>query len=134
MPVLDTPFAQLHLIRQPEQQNEPLQAFDAADEYLLNHLAEQNLPKGSRVLVLNDSFGALAISLVGSMHVTSSSDSFLAIQALEKNLTRNQFAFYAVTVITASQPLIGPFDLDFSSPSSMKRNMRPRSEIRGVLD
>lgn len=110
MPVLDTPFAQLHLIRQPEQQNEPLQAFDAADEYLLNHLAEQNLPKGSRVLVLNDSFGALAISLVGSMHVTSSSDSFLAIKALEKNLTRHQCAFDAVTVIAASQPLIGPFD------------------------
>jgi 16S rRNA (guanine1207-N2)-methyltransferase len=41
MPLLDTPFAQLDLIRQPEQQNEPLQAFDAADEYLLNHLAAQ---------------------------------------------------------------------------------------------
>ena len=110
MPALESPFAQLHLIRQPEQQNEPLQAFDAADEYLLNHLAEQNLPKGSRVLVLNDSFGALAISLVGSMHVTSSSDSFLAIKALGKNLTRHQCAFDAVTVIAASQPLIGPFD------------------------
>ena len=66
MPVLETPFAQLHLIRQPEQQNEPLQAFDAADEYVLNHLAEQGLPANSRVLVLNDSFGALAISLVAS--------------------------------------------------------------------
>lgn len=84
MPVLETPFAQLQLIRQPEQQNEPLQAFDAADEYLLNHLAEQGLPSGSRVLVLNDSFGALAISLVSTMDVTSSSDSCLAIQALEK--------------------------------------------------
>ena len=35
MPILDTPFAQLDLIRQPEMANEPLQAFDAADEYLL---------------------------------------------------------------------------------------------------
>ena len=43
MPVLESPFAQLRLIRQPEQQSEPLQAFDAADEYLLNHLAEQAL-------------------------------------------------------------------------------------------
>lgn len=49
MPVLETPFAQLNLIRQPEQQNEPLQAFDAADEYMLNHLAEQEMPAGSRV-------------------------------------------------------------------------------------
>ena len=84
MPVLESPFAQLRLIRQPEQQNEPLQAFDAADEYLLNHVAEQGLPVDSRVLILNDSFGALAISLVATMKVTSSSDSFLAIQALEK--------------------------------------------------
>jgi 16S rRNA (guanine1207-N2)-methyltransferase len=31
MPLLASPFAQLDLIRQPEQPNEPLQAFDAAD-------------------------------------------------------------------------------------------------------
>ena len=110
MPVLETPFAQLHLIRQPEQQNEPLQAFDAADEYVLNHLAEQGLPANSRVLVLNDSFGALAISLEPTMNVTSCNDSFLAVQALEKNLVRNGRPFNAVTVVPASEPLIGPFD------------------------
>ena len=103
MPVLESPFAQLRLIRQPEQQNEPLQAFDAADEYLLNHLAEQALPANSRVLVLNDSFGALAVSLVGTLQVTSSSDSFLAMQALEKNLVRNGHAYDAVTIIPASE-------------------------------
>ena len=110
MPVLESPFAQLRLIRQPEQQNEPLQAFDAADEYLLNHVAEQGLPVDSRVLILNDSFGALAISLVATIKVTSSSDSFLAIQALEKNLVLNGHAFDAVTIIPASEPLTGPFD------------------------
>ena len=110
MPALESPFAQLHLIRQPEQQNEPLQAFDAADEYLLNHVAELALPANSRILVLNDSFGALAVSLVSTMHVTSSSDSFLAVQGLEKNLVRNGHAFDAVSIIPASQPLAGPFD------------------------
>ena len=110
MPVLESPFAQLRLIRQPEQQNEPLQAFDAADEYLLNHLAEQALPANSRVLVLNDSFGALAVSLVSTLPVTSSSDSFLALQALEKNLVLNGHAYDAVSIIPASEPLVGPFD------------------------
>ena len=110
MPLLESPFAQLDLIRQPEQQNEPLQAFDAADEYLLNHLAEQALPVNSRVLVLNDSFGALAISLVNTMKVSSSSDSFLATQALQKNLVRNGFGYDATSIIPADQPLIGPFD------------------------
>ena len=63
MPLLDSPFAQLDLIRQPEQHNDPLQAFDAADEYLLSHLAAQQPTAATRVLVLNDSFGALAASL-----------------------------------------------------------------------
>ncbi|MFP3516898.1 methyltransferase [Pseudomonas sp. SIMBA_077] len=110
MPALENPFAQLHLIRQPEQQNEPLQAFDAADEYLLNHMAELALPVNSRILILNDSFGALAVSLASTMQVTSSTDSFLAVKALEKNLVRNGQAFDAVSIIDASQPLVGPFD------------------------
>ncbi len=110
MPLLDTPFAQLDLIRQPEQQNEPLQAFDAADEYLLNHLAAQQPAADTHVLVLNDSFGALAASLSGKVRVSSSGDSFLGFQGLEKNLLRNGQAFDAVRGIPASEPLVGPFD------------------------
>ncbi|KAF1019567.1 MAG: Ribosomal RNA large subunit methyltransferase G [Pseudomonas sp.] len=110
MPLLHSPFAQLDLIRQPEQANEPLQAFDAADEYLLTYLAEQQLAATTRVLVLNDSFGALAASLAGQVNVTSSGDSFLAAQALEKNLARNGKAFDAVPFVPASQVPTGPFD------------------------
>ncbi|AUZ48237.1 methyltransferase [Pseudomonas orientalis] len=110
MPLLDSPFAQLDLIRQPEQHNDPLQAFDAADEYLLNHLAGQQPPAETRVLVLNDSFGALAASLAGQVQVTSSGDSFLAAQGLGKNLVRNGKAFDAVTFVPASQVPVGPFD------------------------
>lgn len=110
MPLLISPFAQLDLIRQPEQQDEPLQAFDAADEYLLNYVAEHGLSLHSKVLVLNDSFGALATSLMPHANVVSSSDSFLAVQALEKNLARNGMAYDAVPVTPASEPLAGPFD------------------------
>jgi len=110
MPLLDTPFAQLDLIRQPEQQNEPLQAFDAADEYLLAYLAEQQPDAQTRVLVLNDGFGALAASLAGKVEVISSGDSFLALQALGKNLVRNGRPFDAVPTLPASEPLAGPFD------------------------
>ncbi|MGC5701895.1 methyltransferase [Pseudomonas sp. NFXW11] len=110
MPVLASPFAQLDLIRQPEQQNEPLQAFDAADEYLLNHLAEQQPDSSTRVLVLNDSFGALAASLLGKVQVCSSGDSYLGALALEKNLARNGLPFDAVRVVPASETVSGPFD------------------------
>jgi len=110
MPLLITPFAQLDLVRQPEQQDEPLQAFDAADEYLLNHVAEQGVTLQSRVVVLNDSFGALAASLAQHATVISSTDSFLAAQGLEKNLIRNEMAYDSVPLIPASEPLPGPFD------------------------
>src|SRR5690606_26394077 len=110
MPILDTPFAQLDLIRQPEMANEPLQAFDAADEYLLNHLNEQGLHAYSRVLLLNDGFGALACSLAAHCRVTSSGDSHLSHLALQKNLARNGLAADRVNFVPASAVAEGPFD------------------------
>ena len=111
MPVFSTPFAQLDLLRQPDQPHEPLQAFDAADEYLLNHLHEQGLTSSTRVLVLNDSFGALAASLAGLAHVTSSGDSHLGHLGLQINLLRNQLPADAVTFVPASAVAQGPFDV-----------------------
>lgn len=110
MPTLATPFAQLDLIRQPEMANEPLQAFDAADEYLLTQLHEQGLQAHSRVLLLNDAFGALACSLAAHCQVTSSGDSHLGFLALQKNLARNGLAADAVRFVPASATAEGPFD------------------------
>lgn len=111
MPILESPYARLDLIRQPEQPNEPLQAFDAADEYLLRQLHEQGLPAGSRILILNDGFGALAASLAPHAQVTSSGDSHLAHLALQKNLARNGMPVDSVAFTPASQIAGGPFDL-----------------------
>ncbi len=108
MPILQTPLASLDLVRQPEQPNEPLQAFDAADEYLLTQLAEQHLPGETRVLVLNDAFGALACSLAGHAQVTSSGDSHLGWLALQKNLERNALTADAVRFVPASETPRGP--------------------------
>ncbi|HEK1689577.1 TPA: methyltransferase [Pseudomonas putida] len=110
MPLLITPYAELDLIRQPDQASDPLQAFDAADEYLLEQLHAQQLAAGSRVLVLNDSFGALAASLVDHVPVVSSGDSHLAHTALEKNLARNGKAFDSVPFVPASEHWQGHFD------------------------
>jgi 16S rRNA (guanine1207-N2)-methyltransferase len=111
MPTLATPFAQLDLIRQPEMANEPLQAFDAADEYLLTHVHELGLAVDSRVLLLNDGFGALACSLAAHCRVTSSGDSHLGHLALQKNLARNGLAADSVRFVPASETAQGPFDL-----------------------
>ncbi len=110
MPVFTTPFASLDLFRQPPQRDDPLQAFDAADEYLLNHLAEQGLARDARVLVLNDSFGALAASLAGKAQIISSGDSHLGALALRNNLACNDLAADSVQFVPASQTVQGPFD------------------------
>jgi 16S rRNA (guanine1207-N2)-methyltransferase len=110
MPILTTPFAQLDLLRYPEQQNSPLQAFDAADQYLLKHLSSCGLQSSARCLILNDNFGALAASLAAHMQVHSSGDSFLAHQALRNNLDNNQLDQQAVNIIPSDQPLNGPYD------------------------
>lgn len=110
MPIFATPFAQLDLVRQPEQQDDPLQAFDAADEYLLNHLHEQGLTAETRVLVLNDSFGALAASLASHARVTSSGDSHLGYLGLARNLARNGRDADSVRFVPASEVAEGPFD------------------------
>lgn len=111
MPIFVTPFAQLDLIRQPDQLHEPLQAFDAADEYLLNHVHEHGLPDATRLLVLNDSFGALAASLAGRADVISSGDSHLGHLGLQVNLQRNQLPADAVRFVPSSECAQGPFDL-----------------------
>jgi len=99
------------LIRLPLRRNELLQPFDAADEYLLAHLAEQGLPEsGSRVLIMNDSFGALALAL-SDCRPDAVSDSFLSHQATQINLDGNGKAEDAVRLLHSLETLPGAYDL-----------------------
>jgi 23S rRNA (guanine1835-N2)-methyltransferase len=69
--------------------HQPLQAWDAADAYLLSAAAPllQEQPE-ARVLIVNDAFGALAVAL-HTFKPHSWSDSFIAELALAENLQRN---------------------------------------------
>jgi 16S rRNA (guanine1207-N2)-methyltransferase len=76
----------------PPAPQQPLQAWDAADEYLLSAVAPllpgQHDQSGTRVLIINDQFGALAVAL-HAYQPHSWGDSFTARLALEQNLRRN---------------------------------------------
>ncbi len=77
----------LTLHRFPQTEDEgPLQAWDAADEYLL----QQQLPSNDSgpTLIFNDSFGVLACAL-SDRAVYSIGDSWLAHQATRNNLSLN---------------------------------------------
>ncbi len=108
----ENPYGAYDLQRLPEQRNQPLRAWDAADEYLLNHLHEaKRLRHDSKVLVVNDAFGALAVSLgsVVETPVQHWSDSFLAHQASLLNAQANGVA--PPVLLPATEEPDGVFDL-----------------------
>ena len=94
--VLHVPQGQFQLQRLPLRQPELLRAWDAADEYLLQHVAEQRIPEHARLLIVNDGFGALALALAAWQPIAIS-DSWLSQQATRLNLAANQLS--AETVI-----------------------------------
>ncbi len=111
MQTCTTAFGPLELERYPVTENPTLQAFDTADVYLLQTLADQpasDLP----LLVINDHFGTLACALAKAdpaLKPHSWSDSELARLALEANLANNQLAPDAVVFIDSQQAPKGPY-------------------------
>ncbi|MCA0934711.1 methyltransferase [Vibrio alginolyticus] len=80
----------LNLHRYPKRSNETLQAWDAGDEYLINHVEEMALPDNQHIVVINDNFGALACWFSEKHHVTFMSDSYISRKGAQKNLEENQ--------------------------------------------
>ncbi len=97
--------------RLPERPRELLQAWDAADEYLLGTVAElPGLPDNPSVLIANDGFGALAVAL-SPFQPLAVSDSYLSQQATRLNLAANNLPEHSVTLKDCLAPLEGIFDL-----------------------
>lgn len=83
-----TPFGTVQLHRAHLDRTGTLQAWDGADLLLLDHVKALDLPSGSRVLVIGDTFGALSVAL-SSFRVVVMSDSAVSEQAIGANLVRN---------------------------------------------
>jgi 16S rRNA (guanine1207-N2)-methyltransferase len=99
--LLQTPFGGYRLNRQPVRKRELLRAWDAADEYLLNWLGEQGgIEPQTRLLIMNDAFGALAVALHESC-VWSVSDSVLAQTAVQKNYAQNGLSADRLNLLTS---------------------------------
>ncbi|WP_179084148.1 methyltransferase [Streptomyces rectiverticillatus] len=104
---LMTPWGELGLTRFPEDPRDQLRAWDAADEYLLSHLAgsaetaDGPTDLSGTVAVLGDRWGALTTALAAHGHgPVQITDSFLAQQATRLNLGRNGVAPGAVTLLS----------------------------------
>lgn len=99
----------MRLERYPRRKHDLLQAWDSADELLLDHLGTLDL-SGQRVIILNDSFGALACALEArarreGFELTTYTDSYLGHRALQLNSGGRLGA------LSRLEDLAGPYDL-----------------------
>ena len=102
---------EFELNRLPKRSRELLRAWDAADEYLLNTLGEElKLQDDARILIMNDSFGALAVAL-SAYRPYALSDSYLSQQATRLNLAANNLPEHKVSLLNSLDVLEGLFDL-----------------------
>jgi 16S rRNA (guanine1207-N2)-methyltransferase len=102
---------EFELNRLPKRPRELLRAWDAADEYLLDTLAEElKPPVDVRILILNDMFGALAVAL-SSFQPQAVSDSYLSQQATRLNLAANNLPEHSARLMNSLEALEGVFDL-----------------------
>ncbi|MFF2510570.1 methyltransferase [Streptomyces sp. NPDC058086] len=100
---MTAPWAEYALARFPEDPRDQLRAWDAADTYLLRHLAESGTPLSGSVVVVGDRWGALATAL-SAHRPTQITDSFLAQEATRANLARNGVETAAVRLLTTQDP------------------------------
>ncbi|MFI8189340.1 methyltransferase [Streptomyces sp. NPDC085946] len=107
---MTTPWGELALTRFPEDPRERLRAWDASDEYLLRHLAEEDVPLSGTVVILGDRWGALTTALAahGPVQIT---DSHLAQEATRANLARGGAGPDAVRLLTTQDEPPGRVDV-----------------------
>jgi len=93
--------------------NRSLQAWDAADEYLVNYISEQGLINDtSKVVIFNDTFGALTANLcLKGNQVYCINDSFLSEQGIKHNLEQNHLATDNIHHLTSLDALPNDIDL-----------------------
>ncbi len=103
-------LGKVQLQRIPLQKKQILRAWDAADEYLLNYLAQSGALKAdSKLLIINDQFGALATSL-SQYKPQIWSDSYINQLSTQHNLQLNQLELPPQYIPSTEKP-VGIMDI-----------------------
>lgn len=112
MDTLVTFSGSFDLARWPRQKKDPLRAWDAADEYLLNFLAEQKFllaNPAARALIINDTHGALVCAL-HAFNPLSWSDSYISLESARQNYVLNELGM-ELRALHSTEALDSQFDL-----------------------
>ncbi len=127
------PQGEFILRRYPQDRSSFLRAWDAADEYILAHLAEHSIPDNARLVILNDAFGALSTAL-HRLYPVAISDSWISRQATIHNLTANNIAVEAVTWLSSLEKPGKPVDvLLIKIPKTLALLEHQLHELRPLL-
>jgi len=110
LPSLELQDKSLRLHRYPLRRKDPLRPWDAADEYLLKNHRDADSEPGKTLLLVNDTFGALATAL-HHRRPTTWNDSYLSRLALEHNLVLNDLGNRDITFISGDRTPPGSYDL-----------------------
>ncbi|MCF7518807.1 methyltransferase [Pseudoalteromonas sp. L21] len=92
-----------------DQKNRSLQAWDSADEYLVTYVREHHA-QANLILILNDSFGALACAF-NQLTTYSVNDSYISHQATYYNLQANGLETSSLTQLNSLEALPNKVDL-----------------------
>lgn len=124
----------LQLMRYPEKsQHISWRAWDAADEYLIQHLEQQcSDEQRQSMLILNDDFGALSCWFVENKP-SHHSDSYVAQQACKRNLKRNQLDCDNVSFVTSLQPFNAANLVIIKLPKSLALLEHQLIELQSVI-
>ena len=102
-------FNQFVINRYPQNQSN-LQAWDSADEYLLSELGQFEDLKSRNILIFNDAFGALSVSL-SELKPTTVTDSYISHQAIQKNLELNGVPESSITLLNPLDEIRSEFNI-----------------------
>ena len=94
-------FNDLILKRYPDTKNNPLRAWDAADELLLHELyVNYSIKNSDKLLIFNDSFGALSLAL-NEYQPTMMTDSYISEKSLIANEKSNNSIDKNISIINS---------------------------------
>jgi len=100
--------SKLKLSRYPLDPNGKFLAWDAADQYILNHV-NHKLEKYQNILIIEDEFGAIGLGLKAE-HIYFVNDSILSRKGIIHNFNQNQVSTSNLTFLSPYE--VFPQDID----------------------
>ncbi len=136
--LMATPYGSFKLMRHAIPQTDPrentLRAWSAADEYLLEYVADRDYALNENIVIVNDEFGGLTVPLA-KFRPSLLSDSYVSHRAVQYNLQINDIPLDNVKLLSPFDELNKPIDFVFIHiPKTLALLEYQLMKLRGLLN